>query len=63
MGDTLKKLAYWSKMKKKAGREDQRHRLCHSLTLQILPLSGTWVSLFMASSRQTLADCSRKGIC
>ena len=42
--------------KKKADREYQRHRLCHSLRMQILPLRGTLISFLEAGNRWTLAD-------
>lgn len=49
--------ACWSRMnEKKAGREDWRHRLCHSLRMQIPAPRDSLVSFLVASSRWSLAD-------
>lgn len=36
-------------MRKKAGREDQKPKLCHSLTMWTLPLMGMLVSFLVVS--------------
>lgn len=60
--ETLKELASWNRMKKKAGREDQRPKLCHALRMQIQPPRGTLVSFSVASSSGLWLMTSEKGL-
>ena len=60
----LTELAYWSRMKKKkAGREDRRHRLSLSGNADSTTDRHTGQLPDGASSRWTLADWSKKEIC